>query len=65
MFERENTTLKSSHCHFFPQHPSNEQMFFSVEIRIITLRESNIAMDNGPFENVFRNIKNGDIPLLC
>ena len=30
----------------------------------VTLRQSNIAMENGPFEDVFP-IKNGDIPLLC
>ena len=30
----------------------------------VTLRESNIAMENGPFEDVFP-IKHGDIPLLC
>ena len=29
-----------------------------------TLRQSNIAMENGPFEDVVP-IKNGDIPLLC
>ena len=29
----------------------------------VTLRESNIAMENGPFEDVFP-IKHGDIPLL-
>ena len=29
-----------------------------------TLRSSNIAMENGPFEDVFP-IKHGDIPLLC
>ena len=29
-----------------------------------TLRQSNIAMENGPFEDVFP-IKNGDIPWLC
>ena len=29
-----------------------------------TLRQSNIAMGNGPFEDVFP-IKHGDIPLLC
>ena len=30
----------------------------------ITLRESNIAMENPPFEDVFP-IENGDFPLLC
>ncbi len=29
-----------------------------------TLRKSSIAMEHGPFEDVFR-IKHGDIPLLC
>ena len=29
-----------------------------------TLRDTNIAMENGPFEDVFP-IENGDIPLLC
>ena len=29
-----------------------------------TLRQSNIAMEHGPFEDVFP-IKTGDIPLLC
>ena len=29
-----------------------------------TLRQSNIAMENGSFEDVFP-IKHGDIPLLC
>ena len=29
-----------------------------------TLRKSNIAMENGPFEDVFP-VKNRDIPLLC
>ena len=31
---------------------------------ILTLRYSNIALENGPFEDVFP-IKDGDIPLLC
>ena len=30
----------------------------------LTLRQTNIAMENGPFEDVFP-IENGDIPLLC
>ena len=29
-----------------------------------TLPKTNVAMENGPFEDVFP-IKNGDIPLLC
>ena len=29
-----------------------------------TLRQSNIAMENEPFEDVFP-IENGDFPLLC
>ena len=29
-----------------------------------TLRQTNIAMENEPFEDVFP-IENGDIPLLC
>ena len=31
---------------------------------LYTLRKTNIAMENGPFEDVFP-IENGDIPLLC
>ncbi len=30
----------------------------------VTLRQTNIAMENGPLEDVFP-IKNGDFPLLC
>ena len=29
-----------------------------------TLRKTNVAMENGPFEDVF-SIENGDISLLC
>ena len=31
---------------------------------IYTILESNIAMENGPFEDVFP-IQDGDFPLLC
>ena len=34
------------------------------ENKACTLRQSNMAMENGPFEDVFP-IKHGDIPLLC
>ena len=30
----------------------------------VTLRQTNIAMENGPFEDVFP-MKHGEIPLLC
>ena len=33
-------------------------------VLVTTLPETNIAMENGPFEDVFP-IKNGDIPWLC
>ena len=38
--------------------------FFEVLVDSGTLRKSNIAMEHGPFEDVFP-IKHGDIPLLC
>ena len=35
-----------------------------MDIKDITLRYTNIAMENGPFEDVFP-IEHGDFPLLC
>ena len=39
----------------------HEHVFFEFRV---ALGETNIAMENGPFEDVFP-IKHGDIPLLC
>ena len=35
-----------------------------LDLYRVTLPKTNIAMENGPFQDVFP-IENGDIPLLC
>ena len=46
------------------ENKTKNMFFLFVSLKVGTLRQSNIAMENPPFEDVFP-IQDGDFPLLC